>query len=108
MTPDELARMNRSAVRCVAELADARCDVLAYACLVAVMCEGAGARGTGRAAAGPGGRSAGHDMPVISSARARWSAGVGLGARRVALIAPYLPPLTATVGPTLLVRRAGD
>ena len=33
----------RQADRCATELADAECDVLAYACLVAVMVSGSGA-----------------------------------------------------------------
>ena len=43
VTPEELARMNQASDRCAVELADARCDALAYACLVAVMAEGPGA-----------------------------------------------------------------
>lgn len=97
VTPDELARMNRSALRCVAELADARCDVLAYACLVAVMCEGAGAHERAEWRLGRAAGRAGHEMPVVTSAGALVAGLRALGARRVALIAPYLPPLTATV-----------
>jgi maleate cis-trans isomerase len=32
VTPEALAAMNAQGVRCAAELADAECDVLAYAC----------------------------------------------------------------------------
>ncbi|MGC4878468.1 maleate cis-trans isomerase family protein [Micromonospora sp. DT43] len=97
VTADELARMNRSSVRCAAELADARCDVLAYACLVAVMCEGVGAHERAERRLGRAAVRAGHDMPVVTSAGALVAGLRALGARRVALIAPYLPPLTATV-----------
>ncbi|MCX5116392.1 Asp/Glu racemase [Micromonospora sp. NBC_00362] len=97
VTADELARMNRSALRCAAELADARCDVLAYACLVAVMCEGAGAHERAERRLGRAAGRAGHDMPVVTSAGALVAGLRALGARRVALVAPYLPPLTATV-----------
>jgi maleate isomerase len=43
VTPEALAAMNAQGKRCAAELADAECDVLAYACLVAVMAAGPGA-----------------------------------------------------------------
>ena len=36
VSAEELAAMNAQGERCVQELADAQCDVLAYACLVAV------------------------------------------------------------------------
>src|SRR4029079_16899178 len=40
VTKEELARMDAESDRCAAELADARCDVLAYACLVAIIADG--------------------------------------------------------------------
>src|SRR3982750_268347 len=43
VTPEELAAMNAQAVRCAAELADARVDVMSTACLVAIMASGRGA-----------------------------------------------------------------
>ena len=43
VTPAALAAMDAKAERCAAELADAQVDVLAYACLVAVMVQGPGA-----------------------------------------------------------------
>src|SRR5262245_31353482 len=42
VTPEELARMDRESDRCAQELSDARCDALAYACLVAIMVAGHG------------------------------------------------------------------
>ena len=42
VTPAALAAMDAQADRCAAELADAQVDVLAYACLVAVMVQGPG------------------------------------------------------------------
>jgi maleate isomerase len=97
VTPEELARMDRESDRCAAELADARCDALAYACLVAIMAAGpryhpvAEARLTGVAAEG-GGATA-----VVTSAGALVRGIQTLGAHRVALIAPYLRPLTEVV-----------
>src|ERR671915_2469525 len=42
VTQEELAAMDADSDRCAAELADARVDVLGYACLVAIMCMGKG------------------------------------------------------------------
>jgi maleate isomerase len=92
VTAEELARMNRESDRCAAELADARCDVLAYACLVAVMAEGPGAHVKTEARLAETANA-----PVVSSAGALVAALSTMDARRVAIIAPYLRPLTAKV-----------
>src|SRR5213596_3864147 len=42
VTREELAAMDADSDRCAAELADARVDVLGYACLVAIMSMGHG------------------------------------------------------------------
>src|ERR1700750_1237479 len=42
VTPEELAAMNREGLRCAAELADARVDVMSTACLIAIMAMGPG------------------------------------------------------------------
>src|SRR4051812_16086162 len=42
VTPEELAAMNQQGLRCAAELADARVDVMSTACLVAIMAQGLG------------------------------------------------------------------
>ena len=42
VTKEELAAMDADSDRCAAELADARMDVLGYACLVAIMAMGKG------------------------------------------------------------------
>jgi maleate cis-trans isomerase len=93
VTPEALAAMNAQGERCAAELADAECDVLAYACLVAVMAAGPGAHRDAenrlRAAAG--------GTPVVTSAGALIDGIQALGAERVAIIAPYAPALTAKV-----------
>ena len=94
VTPEALAAMNAQGERCAAELADAECDVLAYACLVAVM---AGGRGAHQRAEATLGAAAGGRTPVITSAGALIDGIRALDADRVALIAPYAPPLTAKV-----------
>jgi maleate isomerase len=97
VTPEELARMNRDSDRCAAELADARCDVLAYACLVAVMAEGPRAHVAAEQRLAAAAGRAGHVAPVVSSAGALVAGLDLLRARRIALIAPYPPALTAVV-----------
>ena len=93
VTPAALAAMNEAADRSAAELADADCDVLAYACLVAVMASGPGAHRTAaRRLAGYAGRA-----EVVTSAGALVGGIRALGARRVAMITPYAPALTAKV-----------
>jgi len=94
VTPEALAAMNAQGERCAAELADAECDVLAYACLVAVMAAGPGAHQQAEASlrAAAGGRT-----PVVTSAGALIDGIRALDAERVAIITPYAPALTAKV-----------
>ena len=42
VTKEELVAMNKEGLRCAAELADARVDVMSTACLVAIMAMGPG------------------------------------------------------------------
>jgi maleate isomerase len=97
VTSKELAGMNVAADRCVGELADARCDALVYACLVAIMAEGPGAHLAAEQRLSAAAVRAGHSMLAVTSASALVAALATLGARRIALIAPYVPSLTATV-----------
>jgi maleate isomerase len=92
VTPEALAAMNEHGERAASELADAGCDVLAYACLVAVMTEGPGAH-----VAAEDRLSTAAAAPVVTSAGALPEAIRAVGATRVALVAPYLPALTARV-----------
>ena len=98
VTPAELTAMDADSLRCAAELADARVDVMAYACLVAIMAQGLGYHRcsqdklTAQAEAESGVR-----VPVVSSAGALVEGLHSLGAKRVAVITPYMKPLTATV-----------
>lgn len=97
VTKEELAKMDNDSDRCAVELSDARCDVIAYACLVAIMSQGSGyhclseARLTGIA------RENGADISVISSAGALVEGIHALGAKKVAIITPYMKPLTNMV-----------
>jgi maleate isomerase len=97
VTPEELARMNAASDRCAEELADACCDVLAYACLVAVMVEGAGAHVTAERRLEKAAAAQGWELPAVTSAGALLTGLSVLTARRIALLAPYAPALTAQV-----------
>jgi maleate isomerase len=94
VTPEALAAMNAQGERCAAELADAECDVLAYACLVAVMAAGPGSHQQAEASlrAAAGGRT-----PVVTSAGALIDGIHAVDAERIAMITPYAPTLTAKV-----------
>lgn len=94
---EELAAMDAESDRCAIELSDARVDVLGYACLVAIMSMGHGYHRVSETrlqalTAGNGGAA-----PVVSSAGALCGALQAIRARRIALIAPYMKPLTELV-----------
>ena len=97
VTPEELRAMNAQTERAAAELADLRPHVAATACLVAIMAQGPGHHVAAEA------QIAGvlHDQdasaPVISSAGALIAALKALHARRIAMVTPYLKPLTRLV-----------
>lgn len=97
VTREELDRMVAGSDRCAVELADARVDVMAYACLVALMAQGPGYFAQAeerleRVAADHGGAA-----PVVSSAGALVRSIRALGASRIVLVAPYLRPIAETV-----------
>jgi maleate isomerase len=89
--------MNRQAERAAVELGDAAPDAIAFACLVAVMAEGPGAHRRIERQLGEAGDATGRPAPVVSSAGALVETLHLMGAGRVALVAPYLPQLTARV-----------
>jgi maleate isomerase len=97
VTKEELAAMNKESVRCAAELADARVDVMSTACLVAIMAMGLGYhRETERELLQTA--RANHCLaPVMTSAGALVEGLKTLGARRISLMAPYMRPLTDLV-----------
>ncbi len=97
VTKAELEAMDRDSDRCALELSDARVDVLGYACLVAIMSMGKGyhreseARLHGRTVENGG------PAPVVTSAGALIHGLRTIGAKRIAVIAPYMKPLTQLV-----------
>jgi maleate isomerase len=97
VTKEELARMDGDSDRCALELSDARVDAMGYACLVAIMSMG---RGYHRASAERLAKVAadnGAPTPVITSAGALIEAIHAIGAKRVAVVTPYMKPLTEMV-----------
>jgi maleate isomerase len=97
VTPDALRAMNEQTERATTELADIRPNVVATACLVAILAQG------------PNSHAAAEDeiaailereqapAPVVSSAGALVDALHALGARRIGIVAPYLEELTRLV-----------
>jgi len=97
VSAEELAAMNQEGLRCAAELADARVDVMSTACLVAIMAQGPGyhrqvEEDYKRVVAENGARS-----KVMTAAGALIHGLKKLGARKISLLAPYIKPLTAKV-----------
>ncbi|MDQ1617701.1 MAG: maleate isomerase [Actinomycetota bacterium] len=97
VTPEELKAMNAQTERASQELADARPDVVASACLVAIMAQGLDYHCTAEADIADALHSEGVDVPVVSSAGALLRALEALGAKRVAMVTPYMKPLTKLV-----------
>ena len=97
VTPEELARMNAQTERATLELADARPDVVASACLVAIMAQGPGHHRHAESQITGVLQGEGLDLPVVSSAGALLRALGAIGAQRIAMITPYMKPLTKLV-----------
>ncbi|NUU23873.1 MAG: Asp/Glu racemase [Streptomycetaceae bacterium] len=97
VTPEELRGMNAQTRRAAAELADARPDAVATACLVAIMAQGPGYHCTAEDEITEVLREEGVAAPVVSSAGALIAGIEALGARRVAVLTPYMKPLTELV-----------
>ncbi|WAH55302.1 Asp/Glu racemase [Pseudomonas silvicola] len=94
---EELAAMDAQSDRCALELSDARVDVLGYACLVAIMSMGRGYHRESQQRLGQVVRDNDSQANVITSAGALVDGLNVLGARRIALVAPYMKPLTELV-----------
>lgn len=90
VTEAQLREMDDASVQCAVHLSDARCDVLAYACLVAIMARGGGYHRTSEQRLAQAAVDNGAPAPVVSSAGALVATLREIGARRTALIAPYL------------------
>lgn len=97
VSPEELIKMDVASDRCALELSDARCDVLAYACLVAIMCQGPGYHKISEKRLGKVVEENAGVAPIVSSAGALIEGIKTIGAKRVAIITPYMKSLTNQV-----------
>ena len=97
VTKEELVAMNKEGLRCAAELADARVDVMSTACLVAIMAMGPGYHRETERELLEAARASHCLAPVMTSAGALVEGLKILGARRISLMAPYMRPLTDLV-----------
>ncbi|GHE11675.1 maleate cis-trans isomerase family protein [Klenkia taihuensis] len=97
VSPAQLRAMNAQRERCVLELGDASPDVILYACLVALMAGGPGEHQRVEGAVAEQLATGGSESLVRSSAGALVEGLRALGARRVALVTPYMRPLAEQV-----------
>jgi maleate isomerase len=97
VTKEELAAMDADSDRCALELSDAAVDVMGYACLVAIMSMGHGYHRVSQQRLHGRTVENGNPAPVVTSAGALVEGLEALGAKRVALVAPYMKPLTQMV-----------
>jgi maleate isomerase len=97
VTKEELEAMNREGLRCAAELADARVDVMSTACLVAIMAMGPGYHRETEMRLAEVARANQCFAPVMTSAGALIEGLKIMKARRISLMAPYMRPLTDLV-----------
>lgn len=97
VTPEELQAMNAQGLRCAAELADARVDVMSTACLVAIMAMGPGYHRQVERELSTVARENHCLASVMTSAGALVEGLQIMGARRISLLAPYMRPLTDLV-----------
>ena len=89
----ELAAMVDKAADCAVAVSDADVDVIAYACLVAVMAQGAGAHEESEGVIARAAEENGHPAAVVSSAGALVRTIRRLGFGKVAIVTPYMRPL---------------
>ena len=94
---EELAAMDAQSLRCAAELADARMDVMGYACLVAIMATGLGYHRVSEGRLAEASAAAGGNCPIVTSAGALVDGINLLHAKRISIVTPYMRPLTDLV-----------
>jgi maleate isomerase len=94
---EELAAMDAESDRCAIELSDARVDVLGYACLVAIMSMGKSYHRVSQQRLYGLTAENGAAAPVVTSAGALVEALGVIGAKKIAVVAPYMKPLTQLV-----------
>lgn len=94
---EELLAMVDKAADCATAVSDADVDVIAYACLVAVMAQGPGAHKESEQRIADAARANGHPTQVVSSAGALVRTLQSIGVSKTAIVTPYMAPLTQMV-----------
>ncbi|MEM1111568.1 MAG: Asp/Glu racemase [Pseudomonadota bacterium] len=97
VTKEQLEAMDADSLRCAAELADADVDVMGYACLVAIMSMGIGYHRRSEERLAAVASDTGHPAPIVTSAGALVDGLRDLKAQRIAIVTPYMRPLTDLV-----------
>lgn len=97
VTKEELEAMDKESDRCAQELADARVNIMGYACLVAIMSMGPGYHRASQARLEKVASANGQKVPVVTSAGALVDGLKTLGAKKISMITPYIKPLTKLV-----------
>lgn len=94
---EELAAMDLQSHRCAAELADARVDVIGYACLVAIMAMGLGYHRESESRLAQIARENHCAAALVTSAGALVDGLHAMGVKRVSIMTPYMRSLTELV-----------
>ncbi|HEX9979156.1 MAG TPA: Asp/Glu racemase [Flavobacterium sp.] len=97
VTKEELEAMDAMSLKCAQELSDAHVDVMGYACLVAIMSMGRGYHCVSEKNLEKETAENGFPTPIVTSAGALVTGLTALGAKKVALIMPYMRPLADMV-----------
>ena len=97
VTKEELEAMDAMSLKCALELSDAQVDVMGYACLVAIMSMGRGYHCVSEVNLHQETLANDFPTPIVSSAGALINGLKVLGAKKVAIITPYMRPLTNLV-----------
>lgn len=97
VTKEELEAMDAMSLKCALELSDAHVDVMGYACLVAIMSMGRGYHCVSEVNLHQETIANGFPTPIVTSAGALIDGLKVLNAKKVAIITPYMRPLTNMV-----------
>lgn len=97
VTKEELEAMDAMSLKCALELSDAQVDVMGYACLVAIMSMGRGYHCVSEVNLHQETIANHFPTPIVTSAGALINGLTTLNAKKVAIITPYMRPLTNMV-----------
>lgn len=97
VTKEELEAMDAMSLKCALELSDAQVDVMGYACLVAIMSMGRGYHCVSEVNLHQETIANDFPTPIVTSAGALINGLTTLNAKKVAIITPYMRPLTNMV-----------